>query len=191
MTHFTPTSCAVDEEVRPSRASGVAHPLASPHDVARWRHESPRPVLVGPLDNLTQPGPCEIPAGTVALRVAYVPLVGRIAAGTPIHAEQSMEDIFPLPRQLVGEGSLLLLLVSGNSMIDAGISDGDWVVVREQPAAENREIVAAMVEGDATVKTFQRSDGHVWLLPANPDYEPIPGDDATIIGKVVALLRRL
>lgn len=136
---------------------------------------------------VTQPGPCE----TRDNRVAYVPLMGRIAAGTPIHAEQAVEDIFPLPRQLVGDGDLLLLLVCGDSMIDAGISDGDWLVIREQPTAENREIVAAMVDGDATVKTLQRSGGHIWLLPANPAYEPIPGDEATIIGKAVALLRRL
>jgi repressor LexA len=89
------------------------------------------------------------------------------------------------------EGGLFLLMVSGDSMIDAAIFDGDWVVVREQPAAENGEIVAAMIDGDATVKMLKRSDGHVWLMPANPRYEPILADEATIVGKAVAVLRRL
>jgi len=127
---------------------------------------------------------------------AYVPLVGRIAAGGPIIAEQRVEDVFPLPKQLVGEGEHFLLKVSGDSMINAAITDGDWVVVRSQPTAENGEIVAAMVEGEgpedeATVKTFKKSDGHVWLIPHNPLYAPILGDEATILGKVVAVLRRV
>ncbi|HEX6449193.1 MAG TPA: transcriptional repressor LexA [Trebonia sp.] len=122
---------------------------------------------------------------------AYVPLVGRIAAGIPILAEEQVEDVFPLPRQLVGDGTLFLLKVAGDSMINAAIADGDWVVVRQQEDAENGEIVAAMVEGEATVKTLKRSDGHVWLMPHNPAYTPILGDDATILGKVVAVLRRV
>jgi len=121
---------------------------------------------------------------------AYVPLVGRIAAGAPVLAEEQVEDIFPVPRQLVGEGTLFLLKVVGDSMINAAIADGDWVVVRQQEDAGNGEIVAAMVEGDATVKTLKRSDGHVWLMPHNPAYTPILGDDAKILGVVVALLRR-
>jgi repressor LexA len=121
----------------------------------------------------------------------YVPLVGRIAAGGPILAEQSVEDIFPLPRQLVGEGTLFLLKVAGDSMINAAITDGDWVVVRQQQVAENGDIVAAMLDGEATVKTFKRSDGHVWLIPHNPAYTPILGDDASILGRVVAVLRRV
>lgn len=121
----------------------------------------------------------------------YVPLVGRIAAGIPILAEEQIEDVFPLPRQLVGEGTLFLLKVAGDSMINAAIADGDWVVVRQQEEAENGEIVAAMVENEATVKTLKRSDGHVWLMPHNPAYTPILGDEATILGKVVAVLRRV
>jgi repressor LexA len=121
----------------------------------------------------------------------YVPLVGRIAAGIPILAEEQVEDILPLPRQLVGEGTLFMLNVAGDSMINAAIADGDWVVVRQQEDAEIGEIVAAMVDGDATVKTLKRSDGHVWLMPHNPAYTPILGDDAKILGKVVAVLRRV
>jgi repressor LexA len=121
----------------------------------------------------------------------YVPLVGRIAAGVPIMADQQVEDIFPLPRQLVGEGQLFMLKVAGDSMINAAIADGDWVVIRQQEDAENGEIVAAMIEGEATVKTLKQSDGHVWLMPHNPAFTPILGDDATILGKVVAVLRRV
>jgi repressor LexA len=121
----------------------------------------------------------------------YVPLVGRIAAGVPITADQQVEDIFPLPRQLVGEGSLFMLKVAGDSMINAAIADGDWVVIRQQEDAENGEIVAAMIDGEATVKTLKQSDGHVWLMPHNPAFTPILGDDASILGKVVAVLRRV
>jgi repressor LexA len=122
---------------------------------------------------------------------AYVPVVGRIAAGGPILAEQAIEDVFPLPRELVGEGTLFLLQVKGDSMTDAAICDRDWVVVRQQPTANNGEIVAAMLEGEATVKTYRRREGHVWLMPQNDAFEPIPGDEATILGRVVAVLRRV
>src|SRR5579863_6776622 len=122
---------------------------------------------------------------------AYVPLIGRIAAGGPILAEQYVEDVFPLPRQLVGEGTLFLLKVVGDSMINAAIADGDWVVVRQQEDAVNGDIVAAMLDGEATVKTFKRSDGHAWLIPHNPAYTPILGDEASILGRVVAVLRRV
>jgi repressor LexA len=121
----------------------------------------------------------------------YVPMVGRIAAGGPILAEQAIEDVFPLPKELVGEGTLFLLKVSGDSMVDAAICDGDWVVVRQQPVAETGDVVAAMIEGEATVKTYRQRDGHVWLVPHNPAYEPIPGDEATILGRVVTVLRRI
>lgn len=120
-----------------------------------------------------------------------VPVIGRIAAGGPILAEQVVEDVFPLPRTLVGEGTLYMLKVQGDSMIDAAITDGDWVVVRQQPDADNGEIVAAMIDGEATVKTFRRRDGHAWLLPHNEAYSPIPADDATILGRVVAVLRKV
>ncbi len=120
-----------------------------------------------------------------------VPLVGRIAAGGPILAEEAIEDIFPLPKQIVGDGTLFLLKVVGDSMINAAIADGDWVVVRQQPVAENGDIVAAMIDGEATVKTFKRSGGHVWLMPHNPAYAPIPGDESAILGRVVAVLRRV
>ena len=122
---------------------------------------------------------------------SYVPVLGRIAAGGPILAEEAIEDVFPLPRQVVGSGQLFLLKVVGDSMVDAAICDGDWVVVRQQPNAESGDIVAAMIEGEATVKTYKQRDGRVWLMPHNPAYEPIPGEAATILGRVVAVMRRV
>ena len=126
-----------------------------------------------------------VPVGDAAM----VPLVGRIAAGIPITAEQQVDEVFPLPRQLVGKGDLFMLKVVGESMIDAAICDGDWVVVRQQNDAENGEIVAAMLDDEATVKVFQRRDGHTWLLPRNTSFAPILGDHAEVLGKVVAVLR--
>lgn len=121
--------------------------------------------------------------------VAMVPLVGRIAAGIPITAEEQVDEIFPIPRQLVGKGDLFMLKVSGDSMIDAAICDGDWIVVRQQKTAENGDIVAAMLDDEATVKVFQHRDGHTWLLPRNSAFAPIVGDQADVLGKVVAVLR--
>ncbi len=120
---------------------------------------------------------------------ALVPLVGQIAAGVPILAEQHVDDVFKLPRKIVGKGDLFLLKVKGESMIEAAICDGDWVVIRQQNSADNGDIVAAMLDDEATVKTFRQRDGHTWLLPRNSDFEPILGDHAVILGKVVAVLR--
>src|SRR6266516_8005185 len=151
----------------------------------------------------TQPGPGQ-PAAKAARRAlavsddaprgtspVFVPVVGRIAAGGPILAEQAIEDVFPLPKALVGEGTLFLVRVAGDSMIDAAICDGDWVVVRQQPTAENGDIVAAMIDGEATVKTFKKTKTEILLLPHNPAFEPIDGKDAIILGKVVTVLRRV
>lgn len=151
-----------------------------------------------------QPGPVPVPttdegAPTASgfgedvhvSRSVNVPIVGQIAAGGPILAEERVEEVFPLPRDLVGEGTLFLLEVKGDSMIDAAICDGDYVVVRQQPDANNGDIVAAMIHGEATVKTFKRTPGQIWLLPHNAAYEPIDGNDATILGKVTAVLRRV
>lgn len=120
-----------------------------------------------------------------------VPLVGRIAAGTPITAEQHIEDVMRLPERLTGTGNLFMLEVHGDSMIDAAICDGDYVVVREQHEAINGDIVAALLDNEATVKTFRNDNGHVWLIPHNPAYSPIDGSHATIMGKVVTVLRKL
>lgn len=123
------------------------------------------------------------------LQTAQVPVVGRIAAGRPILAEQQVEDVFSLPRQLVGEGELFTLRVVGDSMVDAAICDGDYVVVRSQPVAETGEIVAAMLDGEATVKTYRHTGDQVWLMPANSAYDPIDGRSCEVLGRVVAVLR--
>ncbi|ASU83101.1 transcriptional repressor LexA [Nocardiopsis gilva YIM 90087] len=124
-------------------------------------------------------------------RATDVPVVGRIAAGGPILAEESIEDVLTLPKQLVGEGRLFMLNVVGDSMVDAAITDGDLVVVRQQPDANNGDIVAALLDDEATVKVFKREGEHVRLLPRNDAYAPIDGDNATILGKVVAVMRRV
>ena len=121
--------------------------------------------------------------------IVHVPLVGRIAAGIPITAEQNVDDMFALPRQMVGQGNVFMLKVQGDSMIDAAICDGDYVVVREQKTAENGDIVAAMLDHEATVKVFKQRDGNTWLLPRNSAYEPIDGSFAEVMGKVVAVIR--
>lgn len=124
-------------------------------------------------------------------RTRLVPLVGRIAAGGPILAEQMIEETFPLPESIVGQGELFMLKVVGDSMIDAAICDGDYVVIRSQKECEKGEIVAAMIDGEATVKTFSKKDGHIWLLPANDNFTPINGDGCEILGKVTAVLRSI
>ncbi|MGW7266979.1 transcriptional repressor LexA [Streptomyces sp. NPDC054842] len=122
---------------------------------------------------------------------AEVPLIGRIAAGVPVLAEEAIEDVYLLPRQLVGEGDLFALTVAGDSMVEAAICDGDIVTVRRQDSADHGDIVAALIEDEATVKQLHRRDGQVLLMPRNAAYQPIPGDQAVILGKVVGVLRRL
>ena len=126
---------------------------------------------------------------TAALgKSVVVLLIGLVGAGLTL-ADQVFEDFFVLPRHVVGEGPLFLLQVRGNSMINAAIADGDLVVVREQPAAENGEIVAAMIDEEATIKTYKKSNGNVWLMPENPDFKPISAERAIVLGKVVAVIR--
>jgi repressor LexA len=195
---YPPSIREICESAGLASTSSVAHQLAMLERKGFLRRDPNRPRAV---DVRGTEGLDKAKAARRALAVTddaprgeapvFVPMVGRIAAGGPILAEQMIEDVFPLPKALVGDGTLFLLRVSGDSMIDAAISDGDWVVVRQQPAAENGEIVAAMIDGEATVKTFRRRDGKVWLLPHNPAYAPIPGDDATILGKVVTVLRKV
>ena len=128
---------------------------------------------------------------TPSQEITNVPVLGRITAGTPVLAEESVAEMIPLPRQLVGEGTLLLLKIAGDSMIGAAIADGNWVVVRQQHEADDGDIVVAMIDGETTVKTFKHSGDQVWLMPHNPAYTPIPGDKASILGRVVTVLRRV
>jgi len=184
---YPPSMREIGEAVGLTSTSSVAHQLGTLQRKGYLRRDANRPRAVEvmlPSDDATG-------EGDARPTPAYVPVVGRIAAGGPILAEQVVEDVFPLPRQLVGDGQLFLLQVKGDSMIEAAIADGDWVVVRQQPTADNGDIVAAMLDGEATVKTFSRKDGHVWLLPHNSSYAPIPGDEATVLGRVTAVLRRL
>lgn len=131
-------------------------------------------------------------APTDASAYCYVPVLGRIAAGTPITAEENIDSYYPMPKEIVGGGDLFMLQVIGESMKDAGILDGDWVVVRSQKVAEVGEFVAALLDGDeATVKEFHRDSSGIWLLPHNDAFSPIPGDEAEIMGKVVSVMRKL
>ena len=194
---YPPSVREIGEAVGLSSASSVAHQLSVLQKKGWLRRDPNRPRaldvrLPGDSARALPSAPGEESVEAAAMPAAtYVPVVGRIAAGGPVLAEQAVEDVFPLPRELVGEGTLFTLRVAGDSMVEAAICDGDWVVVRQQPTAENGEIVAAMIDGEATVKTYKRRDGHVWLMPHNPAYEPIPGDDATILGRVVSVLRRV
>ncbi len=185
---YPPSVREIGESVGLTSTSSVAHQLKTLEAKGFLRRDPNRPraveVLLPSVD--TEAGPL-----TTHPAPAFVPVVGRIAAGGPVLAEEAVEEIFPLPRELVGEGTLFLLRVRGESMIDAAICDGDWVVVRQQPVADNGDIVAAMLDNEATVKTYRAKDGHVWLMPANPKYEPIVGDEAVVLGRVVAVLRKV
>ena len=208
---YPPSVREIGEGVGLTSPSSVAHQLGTLERMGYLRRDPnrPRALVVADPGELMLEGPAEEsaprPGASPRLRsltladqadssrpeAAYVPVVGRIAAGGPILAEQEVEVVFPLPRDLVGDGDLFLLKVVGDSMIDAAICDGDWVVVRQQNDADNGDIVAALIDDEATVKTLKRRDGHVWLMPHNPAYAPILGDEATIMGKVVTVLRRL
>ncbi|MEE6274035.1 transcriptional repressor LexA [Georgenia sp. MJ278] len=193
---YPPSMREIGEAVGLTSPSSVKHQLTVLEKKGYVRRDPNRPraieivasAVTGPRGLATHLSPEE---GTDAPEARLVPVVGRIAAGGPILADQVVEDVFPLPRQLVGDGELFLLRVAGDSMVEAAICDGDWVVVRRQQVAENGEVVAAMIDGEATVKTFQRRDGSVWLLPANAAYSPIPANDAQVLGRVVSVLRSL
>src|SRR5690242_10187589 len=192
---YPPSIREIGDAVGLTSTSSVAHQLRTLERKGYLRRDPNRPRAV---DVRAADDPAVAPlvttdvAGSDALPVpTFVPVLGRIAAGGPILAEQAVEDVFPLPRELVGEGSLFLLKVVGDSMVDAAICDGDWVVVRQQNVADNGDIVAAMIDGEATVKTFKRTRGQVWLMPHNPAFDPIPGNDAAVLGKVVTVIRKI
>ena len=196
---YPPTVREIGEAVGLTSTSSVSHQLQTLQKKGFLRRDPSRPRAVDvrlPGDAAAAEARAEQQHDEAAERAAhpapaYVPVLGRIAAGGPILAEQAVEDVFPLPRELVGTGTLFLLKVVGDSMVDAAIADGDWVVVRQQPTADNGDIVAAMIDGEATVKTFKRRDGKVWLLPHNPAFSPIDGTHAAILGRVVTVLRKV
>src|SRR5690242_16080906 len=205
---YPPSMREIGQEVGLTSSSSVAHQLRVLEEKGFLKRDPNRPRALevflpevmaarrslGTIaEGGAEPGASydETGVGDARPEATYVPMVGRIAAGGPILAEETLDDVFPLPKQLVGEGTLFLLEVRGDSMVDAAICDGDYVVVRQEQTAENGEIVAALIDGEATVKTFQRKGGQVWLLPHNAAYEPIDGTQATILGKVTAVLRRI
>jgi repressor LexA len=176
---YPPSMREIGTAVGLTSSSSVAHQLKTLEEKGFLRRDPKRPralevflpeVMAArrSIGNAEETSYDETGIGDARPAASYVPVVGRIAAGGPILAEERVEDVFPLPKQLVGDGTLFLLEVSGDSMIDA-----------------------AMIDGEATVKTFQRKDGQVWLLPHNDAYEPIDGTHATILGKVTAVLRRM
>ena len=196
---YPPTVREIGEAVGLTSTSSVSHQLAMLQKKGFLRRDPSRPRAVEvrmPGEAAAAVAAADLAQDEAAERAAhptpaYVPVIGRIAAGGPILAEQAVEDVFPLPRELVGSGTLFMLKVVGDSMIDAAIANGDWVVMRQQPNADNGDIVAAMIDGEATVKTYKRRDGHVWLMPHNEAYAPIAGDRAVILGRVVTVLRKI
>ena len=187
---YPPSMREIGDAVGLSSLSSVTHQLSRLELGGYIRRDPNRPRALEILVELAVTSSAVADAqATQAQETAYVPLVGQIAAGVPITADQQVEEVVPLPRQLVGDGQLFMLKVVGDSMIDAAICDGDFVVVRQQREADNGDIVAAMLEGEATVKVFRRRDGHTWLLPRNSAFEPILGDHAEVLGKVVAVFR--
>lgn len=198
---YPPSVREIGEAVGLTSPSSVAHQLGVLERKGLLRRDPHRPralVVADPAAGAATTARADdtdaidpTGSGDAAPSAAYVPVIGRIAAGGPLLAEEAVETVFPLPRELVGEGELFLLKVVGDSMVDAAICDGDWVAVRRQQSADNGDIVAALLDDEATVKTLSRRDGHTWLLPHNPAYSPIDGDHAMILGKVVAVLRRV
>jgi len=199
---FPPSMREIGDAVGLTSSSSVSHQLKVLEEKGFLRRDPNRPRAIEvflpeimaarrSISAADETSYDETGVGDAAPPATYVPLLGRIAAGGPILAEENLEEVFPLPKSLVGDGTLFLLEVSGDSMIDAAICNGDYVVIRQEQTASNGEIVAALIDGEATVKTFMKKDGHVWLLPHNQAYEPIDGTHAQILGKVTAVLRRV
>lgn len=196
---YAPTFREIAEAVGLSSASSVSFQLSTlerrgylRRAAGRSRAVGVRPVVSRPERESGSGAACDAMVGRADIASqATVPveLLGRIAAGPPVLAEKHVEDVLFVPRQLVHGEGLFALRVSGDSMTGAGIMDGDVVVVRRHSTPENGDIVAADIDGEATVKTFKRIDAHIWLMPHNPAYPPILGDTAEIVGKVVAVLR--
>ena len=188
---YPPSVREIGDAVGLSSSSSVSHQLGQLVAKGFINRDATRARALDVRQPETTGIPEHLASGDLAPAAQYVPLVGQIAAGGPILAEQSVEEVFPLPKSLVGEGELFMLKVKGDSMVDAAICDGDFVVIRRQQTCDNGDIVAALLDDEATVKTFKKRDGHVWLMPHNPAYEPILGDHAQIMGKVVSVLRKV
>lgn len=191
---YPPSIREIADAVGLQSTSSVSYHLTQLEKKGFLRREDKKPRAVDVRNFKENPKPArtkQAEASDDQPAATYVPVVGQIAAGNPILAEQNVEAVFPLPSELVGNGELFLLQVVGESMRDAGIFNGDWVVVRSQNVAEFGDFVAAMIDGDATVKEFHKNNDGVWLLPHNDLFEPIPAEEAQILGKVVAVLRKV
>ena len=199
---YPPSMREIGEAVGLTSSSSVAHQLKVLEEKGYVRRDPNRPralevflpeVMAArrAVSSADETPHDETGIGDALPRATYVRMLGRIAAGGPILAEENLETVFPLPQELVGGGELFMLEVKGESMIEAAICDGDWVVVRQEQTAENGDIVAAMIDGEATVKTFKKTKTEILLLPHNPAFEPIDGTHASILGKVTAVLRKL
>ena len=187
------------------REIGAAVGLASPSTVHMHlkvleehgliRRDSKKPRTIEVVDKQASSADDQVPQASVSQDVdrnlISLPLVGRVAAGTPILAEQNVEETLTLPTSIVGDASSFILRVRGESMITAGIFDGDYIVVKEQRDAHNGEIVVALIDDSATVKTFYRERDRVRLQPENDSMDPIYVDDPVILGRVTALIRSI
>lgn len=182
----SPSTREIGDAVGLRSASSVSKHLASLEDKGFLRRGA---TVSRPIDVrvFLRESPGSNPAGDSV----PVPVVGHIAAGIPIAAEEQVDDVLALPRQLAGRGTVFGLRVRGDSMIGAAICDGDIVVVRQQHEAHSGQIVAAMIDDEATVKVYRRRNGHVYLEPRNPNYDVLDGDRAIVLGVVVSVLRSL
>jgi repressor LexA len=183
---YPPSTRQIGDAVGLRSSSSVSRHLASLEEKGFLRRGS---AVARPID--VRMFLREGPTREAAEESVDLPVVGHIAAGTPIAAEEHVDDVLSLPRGLTGRGTVFGLRVRGDSMVDAAICDGDIVVVRQQPEAHSGQIVAAMIDDEATVKVYQRRNGHVQLEPRNPDYDVIDGDEAVVLGVVVSVLRSL
>ncbi|TDC43455.1 transcriptional repressor LexA [Actinomadura sp. KC345] len=182
---YAPSTRQIGDAVGLRSSSSVSRHLASLEEGGFLRRGS---AMSRPVDTrvFLRPPARESSEGPVT-----VPVVGHIAAGTPITAEEHADDTLMLPRELTGRGAVFGLRVRGDSMTDAAICDGDIVVVRRQQEAHSGQIVAAMIDDEATVKVYRRRDGHVRLEPRNPAYDVIDGDEAVVLGIVVSVVRNV
>lgn len=180
---YPPSVREIGEAVGLASSSTVHGHLARLEDKGYLRRDPSKPRAIEVLDDAEPSAPIPSP------RVVEVPVVGRVAAGSPILAEENVEDVFPLPEDWVRGGEVFMLEVRGDSMIDAGILDGDRVIVRKQDTAENGDIVVALIGDEATVKRYYREADHIRLQPENSRLQPIRTRDATIIGRVIGLVR--
>lgn len=182
---YPPSVREIGEAVGLASSSTVHGHLERLEKKGLIRRDPTKPRAIEILDNSDQ-------LADFSHSVVRVPLVGKVTAGEPILATENIEDYFPLPSHFVGDGEVFMLSVSGDSMIEAGIHDGDYVIVRKQQTANNGDIVVAMTEDDeATVKTFYKERDHIRLQPENPAMEPIRLKNVTILGKVIGLFRAI